>query len=165
MADEISDSLEVSRAPTDEDLARLNELGVKYVVIGGFAIMRAGLARSTMDINLLVETSPENDLLIRKALEILPDGAVKELNLGEIERYNVVRVCDEITVDLMAKACGHRYEEVQHLIEMAEGRGVTIPFASPALLWKTKQTFREKDAWDCTFLKKLLIERGEWPVE
>ncbi len=169
MADEIPDSLEASRAPTDEDLARLaarlNELGVKYVVIGGFAIMRAGLARSTMDIDLLVDTATENDALVRKALEILPDGAVKELISGEIERYNVVRVCDEITVDLMARACGLRYEDVKHLIEFEEYQGVTIPFASPALLWKTKQTFREKDAWDRSFLEKLLIERGEWPVE
>lgn len=169
MVDEIPDSLETSRAPTDEDLARLaarlNELGVKYVVIGGFAIMRAGLARSTMDIDLLVDTATENDALVRKALEILPDGAVKELISGEIERYNVVRVCDEITVDLMARACGLRYEDVKHLIELEEYQGVTIPFASPALLWKTKQTFREKDAWDRNFLEKLLIERGEWPVE
>lgn len=169
MADEIPDPLEQSRSPTGEDLARLaqrlNELGVKYIVVGGFAIMRAGLARGTMDIDLLVETSADNDELVRKALEILPDGAVKELEAGEIENYNVVRVCDEITVDLMAKACGLRYEDVQHLIENAEYLGVTIPFASPALLWKTKQTFREKDAWDRQFLKQLLIERGEWPVE
>jgi hypothetical protein len=41
---------------------------------------------------------------------------------------------------------------------------VTIPFASPTLLWKTKQTYREKDAVDRSFLRKLLEERGEWPV-
>jgi hypothetical protein len=33
------------------------------------------------------------------------------------------------------------------------------------LLWLTKQTLREKDAWDRDYLKKLLIDRGEWPVE
>ena len=42
--------------------------------------------------------------------------------------------------------------------------GVTIPFASPALLWLTKQTYQEKDTWDREFLKQLLIDRGEWPV-
>jgi hypothetical protein len=41
---------------------------------------------------------------------------------------------------------------------------VLIPFASPALLWKTKQTYRGKDAMDCVFLRKLLEDRGEWPV-
>ena len=33
------------------------------------------------------------------------------------------------------------------------------------LLWKTKQTFREKDAVDKSFPRKLLEDRGEWPVE
>jgi len=42
--------------------------------------------------------------------------------------------------------------------------GVTIPFASPILLWKTKQTFREKDQIDRLFLRRLLEDRGEWPV-
>ena len=43
--------------------------------------------------------------------------------------------------------------------------GVTIPFASPTLLWKTKQTYREKDAIDRSFLRRLLEDRGEWPVK
>jgi cytochrome P450 len=145
--------------------ARLNELGAKYVVLGGFAIVQAGLVRNTMDLDLLVDCSPENDAAVRKALEILPDQAVLELEPGEIERYEVVRVCDEFTVDLMASACGYRYRDVEHLIQHVEYQGVTIPFASPALLWLTKQTCRERDAWDREFLRKLLVERGEWPVE
>lgn len=169
MDDGTADALDTTRPPTDSDLAqlaaRLNELGAKYVVLGGFAIIRAGLVRNTMDIDLLVDCSPANDAAVRKALEILPDQAVLELEGGEIERYQVVRVCDEFTVDLMAKACGFRYGDVEHLIQHEEYQGVTIPFASPALLWLTKQTHREKDAWDRQFLKKLLIDRGEWPVE
>lgn len=42
---------------------------------------------------------------------------------------------------------------------------VRIPFASPTLLWKTKQTFRGKDEIDRVFLRRLLIDRGEWPVD
>lgn len=79
-------------------------------------------------------------------------------------KYVVVRVCDDITVDLMAKACGHDYESAKGLISPVVVDGVTIPFASPILLWKTKQTFREKDQIDQIFLRKLLEDRGEWPV-
>ena len=39
------------------------------------------------------------------------------------------------------------YESVKTLISPVVD-GVTIPNASPALLWKTKQTFHEKDAID-----------------
>ena len=69
-----------------------------------------------------------------------------------------------VTVDLMAKACGHDYAAARQMVTEIEIGGVMIPFASPTLLWKTKQTFREKDALDRIFLQQLLMDRGEWPV-
>lgn len=169
MDDEPLSELDETRPPSDEDLARLasrlNELGAKYIVIGGFAIIAAGFARATMDIDLLVDVSAENDAKIREALQCLPDQAILEIGPGEIDKYVVVRVCDEFTVDLMAKACGMTYSDAESLIQFRDHLGVKIPFASPALLWKTKQTFRDKDAVDRTFLRRLLEDRGEWPVE
>lgn len=169
MDDEDDDSLNLTRPPTDEDLARLaaklNQIGAKYIVVGGLAIIAAGYTRATMDIDLLVDASPENDEKIRKALETLPEKAILELGPGEIENYVVIRVCDEFTVDLMAKACGMSYDDAKELILYREHLGVNIPFASPKLLWKTKQTYREKDAADRIFLQRLLEDRGEWPVD
>lgn len=163
-----SGPLEETRPPSDEDLARLahslNELGAKYIVIGGFAIIAAGYTRATMDIDLLVETSSENDAKVREALASLPEQAILELGPGEIENYVVVRVCDEFTVDLMGKACGLTYDDAKEMIQFREHCGVKIPFASPTLLWKTKQTCREKDEIDRVFLRKLLEAHGEWPV-
>ena len=168
MDDGLTTPLEETRPPSDEDLARLasklNELGAKYIVVGGFAVIAAGFTRSTMDIDLLVDCSPENDARVRQALESLPDQAILELGPGEIEKYVVARVCDEFTVDLMPKACGITYADAEAFIEFRNHLGVIIPFASPTLLWKTKQTHREKDAVDRSFLRKLLEDRGEWPV-
>jgi hypothetical protein len=62
------------------------------VVIDGFAIRAAGYIRQTMDIDLLVDTTPENEQRVYKALEILPDKAVCELGPGEVSQYAVVRV-------------------------------------------------------------------------
>ncbi|MCW1884196.1 hypothetical protein OKA04_05600 [Luteolibacter flavescens] len=169
MDDGDSDPLNETRPPTDDDLARLaarlNELGVDYVVVGGFAIISAGYVRATMDIDLLIDVGEENEQRVIEALSDLPERAAAELRPGEVADYVVVRVCDEFTVDLMAKACGLSYREVAHLIEYRDHLGVRIPFASPKLLWKTKQTHREKDAVDRIFLRKLLEDRGEWPVE
>lgn len=168
MDDETDAGQDLTRPPTDEDLAslaaHLNELGALYIVVGGLAVIAAGYTRATMDIDLLVDTSPENDAKVRKALESLPEKAILELGPGEIENYVVVRVCDEFTVDLMAKACGMTYDDAKHLIEYREHLGVAIPFASLQLLWKTKQTYREKDALDRVFLQRELENRGEWPV-
>jgi len=81
------------------------------MVVGGLAIIAAGYTRATMDIDLLVDISPENDVKVREALESLPEKAILELGPGEIANYGVVRVCDEFTVDLMARACGMTYDE------------------------------------------------------
>jgi hypothetical protein len=143
----------------------LNQRGVNYIVVGGMAINIHGFTRNTEDIDLLIETEETNERKILEVLSLLPEGAAKELRPGEVAEYVVVRVCDEITVDLMAKACGHDYESARNLISPVVVEGVTIPFASPILLWKTKQTFREKDQIDQLFLRKLLEDRGEWPVE
>ncbi len=101
---------------------------------------------------------------ILEVLTLLPDGAAKELRPREVAEYVVVRVCDVITVDLMAKACGHDYETAKSMVSPVIVDGVAIPFASPTLLWKTKQSHREKDAVDRSFLRRLLEDRGEWPA-
>jgi len=149
----------ISRAPTQEDFvnlcARLNELDARYIVIGGFAIITAGYPRSTMDIDYVIDTSLENEALVYQALESLPDQAAKELFPGEVSHYNVVRVADEIVVDLMASACGIRYEEAIKDSIIRTIDGVPIPFASPRLLWRMKEkTHREKDAPDLLFLRQ-----------
>ncbi len=104
-----------SRDPSLEDLValccELNRAGAKYLVVGGFAIRAAGYGRHTGDIDLVIDVSRENEAKVLKVLEGLPDQAAKELKVGEVDQYIVVRVCDEITVDLMAKASGIDYAE------------------------------------------------------
>jgi hypothetical protein len=55
---------EATRPPERSDLLRvcaeLNRLGAKYIVIGGLAMNELGLVRVTEDIDLLIESSPEN---------------------------------------------------------------------------------------------------------
>ena len=167
MEDEANDA-ERTRPPLMGDLVglcrELNQRNVNYIVVGGMAINIHGFTRNTEDIDLLIETEETNERKVLEVLSLLPDGAAKELRPGEVAEYVVIRVCDEITVDLMAKACGHDYESAKDLISPVVVDGVTIPFASPILLWKTKQTFREKDQIDRLFLCRLLDDRGEWPV-
>ena len=62
----------------------LNERGARYLVIGGFAIIAAGYARTTADVDLLIDANLENEANVFKALETLPDQCVKELQPGEV---------------------------------------------------------------------------------
>ncbi len=154
-----------ARPPLLEDLVSLcrglNREGARYVVLGGMAVIQAGFVRATNDIDLLIDTSPENQERVRRALMALPDGAVRDMAPGDLDRYVVVRVVDEFVVDLMKSACGIDYAAARGLVDVVEIHGVAIPFASPRLLWRTKQTLRDKDNVDLAFLARLLESRGE----
>jgi hypothetical protein len=142
-------SSEMSRPPSVEDLVRLcselNSRGARYLVVGGFAIRGAGYIRETMDVDLLIDTSLENEALVYQALEILPDQAVKELLPGEVSQYNVVRVGDEIVVDLMASACGIDYDEAiqDSIIRVVDGSADPLCLAAPALAHEGKNLPRK----------------------
>lgn len=160
----------ISREPTVEDLeslcGRLNKLGARYIVIGGFAIRGAGYIRGTMDVDLVIALDGDNEARVFEALRSLPDKAVDELDPGDVAKYTVVRVNDEITVDLMGSASGIRYEEAAKDIVIRRIGDVDVPFASPRLLWQMKKsTHREKDAADLLFLRKWFEARGELPPE
>lgn len=154
---------EVTRVPTDVDLVSLarefNRLGVAYVVVGGFAINRLGFVRATEDIDLLIARDLANQALVKRALEILPDRAIRELGGEDIARWVVVRVNDDITVDLMTEACGVRFEDADGGIETEVIDGVAVPFAGAELMLKMKQSPREKDAADRSFLQQLIRNR------
>ena len=142
----------------------LNQRGARYIVLDGFAIIAAGMPRVTGDIDLMVAVDPENEAKIFSALSTLPDNAVRELQPGELQQYNVIRVADEILVDLMRSAGGIEYEEAARDVVVREIQGVPIPFASPRLLWRMKAvTHRAKDAADLVFLRYWFAERGEEP--
>ena len=119
-----------------------------------------GLLRATEDIDLLLEGSRENQEKVRKALEILPDKAVRDVNENDLDEYMVVRVADEIVVDLMLSACGLVYAEAAGEIEIRQIQGVSIPFASARFLLRTKQTYRDKDIPDRIFLERKLRENS-----
>lgn len=156
------------RPPVEADLValcrELNQRGARYVVIGGFAVIAAGSPRVTGDIDLMVAVDPENEAKVFSALATLPDNAVRELQPGELLQYNVIRVADEILVDLMRTAGGIDYAEAAKDVVVREVQGVPIPFASPRLLWRMKAvTHRVKDAADLVFLRYWFEERGEKP--
>ncbi len=152
------------RFPTTEDFLKvcrlLNEAGAKYIVMGGWAIIHQGLGRTTDDIDILIESTSENFARVKAALSALPDGAAKELSEADMTECLVVRVADEILVDVMMKACGLDYAQAEPDIESREIAGVRIPFANTRLLWKTKQTYRAKDELDRDFLRSLLSQQA-----
>jgi len=152
-----------SRAPRLEDLLELckalNREGVRYVLIGGFAVILHGFVRSTKDVDLLVDASESNVQAVKRAMAGLPDNAAALIADDEILKYQVVRVADEIVVDLLGAACGIAYSEALAAgLDHFNIQGVEIPVASKELLIRMKATIRESDAVDVRFLRLRIEE-------
>jgi len=111
-----TDATAEARAPEPEDLVRicraLNEADARYVLIGGFAVIAHGASRFTKDIDLLVDDAPDNIARVRRGLAILADNAAAEVADHDVRDHTVVRVVDEVIVDLMGRACGLTYADV-----------------------------------------------------
>ena len=154
-----------AREPQIEDLARicaaLNDAGALYLLIGGFAVILQGGARTTKDIDLLIDASPANVARVKRALGILQDRAADQVADDDVARYSVVRIADEVVVDLMARACGIDYQTAVVDAERAVIGGVEVPVASLETLIRTKDTQRPSDLADRRLLEALLrAERG-----
>jgi predicted nucleotidyltransferase len=156
-----------AREPQIEDLLRicqaLNDAGARYILIGGFAVIVHGGARTTKDIDLLVDSSPENITRVKQGLRILEDRAVDDVADTDVARYTVVRVADEVVVDLMALACGIDYDHAAADAVTITIDGVAMTVASPATLIRTKNTVRPSDAADRLYLEALVRAEGGQP--
>jgi len=145
--------------PTDP-LARvchlLNREDARYVVVGAHACILHGLVRTTEDVDLLIEESDDNYERVLRALCGLEDRAAAELTVEDLRTHLVVKVADEVEVDISRRAWTVDYPEAMKSAEFTEIEGVRVPYASLAVLIRSKSTYREKDRADLLFLRRLL---------
>jgi hypothetical protein len=135
--------------------ALLNAAQANYVVIGGFACILHGLVRSTEDVDILVEASPDNLQRVIDALAKLQDGAARELSPADFEQNLVIKVADEVEVDVSTRAWKVSYEDARGDIVVTTIEGVQIPYLGIKSLLDSKSTFREKDRLDAMSLRRL----------
>ena len=156
----------------------LERHGVKYVLLGGYALYARGIIRQTGDVDILVENTPENNKKWIGALSELPDKAAAGLE-GEDNPFlvsddgdvdggepGVIRIADEFVVDVMPMACGLAYADLAGRIDTIDmDDGATFKVLDLKGLWLTKQTDRDKDKMDKFRLEAALRSLNEWPVD
>jgi hypothetical protein len=160
--------MEYTRPATWDDvktLARyLDEAGVEYALVGGYALAAHGYNRFTEDIDILVNPSAVNSRRWIMALSRLPDGAVRDLAaeadvFADDKRY-AIRINDEFTVDVMPAIAGLTWDEMKpHITEM-EIDGVPIRLLDLPGLLKTKRGARPKDQMDAAVIEAALKASG-----
>lgn len=133
----------------------LNAAGVRYVVIGGFALALHGAVRATKDIDILIEPTVENARRALEALQQLTFGIARELDPAAVAANPLTIVGDDPRVDLLTLAWSVRYADAAPRRQTVEIEGVEIPFADIDTLIRSKQTGRLQDMADVETLEEL----------
>ena len=148
----------------DEELLRfwatLQKCQVSYIMVGGFATRFHGFNRNTDDIDLWLEDTIANRLLLRKVFNMLGYGDVPALETMEfIPGWTVFRINGSIELDIMTKMKGlenFTFKECHDQASIADLEGIKVPFLHiNQLIINKKAVNRPKDEIDVIELEKI----------
>ena len=136
-------------------LKALNAAGVKYILVGGWAVILHGLERTTVDMDILVEDSDENLGNLKKALgNFLQPEEISEFTPAMAREYGVVRVgLGDFYIDVITKIGNMDYQTAAGGISKEIIDGVTVPVAGLETMIEMKKGVREIDMKDRLFLE------------
>lgn len=126
----------------------LNEAGARYLVCGAQACILHGLVRTTEDVDILVEATEDNCRRVIEGLAKLEDGAAAELSPADLLENVVVKVADEVEVDVSTHAWKVTYSDAVTDARTVTIAGVEVPFLGLGCLIASKETYRDRDASD-----------------
>jgi predicted nucleotidyltransferase len=155
----------IEDSPMTKDFAdfldALNKEGVRYVVIGGMAVLSYIPYRTTRDIDVLIEASLENGAAARRAIEnwggFEPEFSAEEFVSGDILSFGGL-----LRVEVHTQVPGVSWELVWDRKVSGELAGVPTHFASLEDLIAMKETTgrEEKDLPDLKRLKMMKDRSG-----
>ncbi len=141
----------------------LNRAGAEYVVVGAQACILHGMVRTTEDVDILIKEAEENYRRVIEGLSGLADRAAAELTPADLRDNVVVKVADEVEVDVSRRAWSVTYEDAMESVLRTTIEGVVVPYASIRTLIASKRTYRDRDRADLACLIDLDRRRGDSP--
>ena len=142
-------------------LAEFATSGVRYVLIGGYAVVFHSRPRATKDVDLLVAIDEENRARLASALTAfgapasVVDGA-RALKAEDIVYFGQA----PLRVDLLGSASGIDFEGTYARAIVAEFDGVPMRVISlDDLLTNKRASGRDQDLKDCAVLERVRRKR------
>ena len=141
-------------------LDALNQQGVDYMVVGGYAVNYYGHSRTTGDVDVYLKDSVENRKKLIAAFEKLGYGTFDALDTVPIlAGFCEIMMDDGMYMDLMTRIPGiepDKFDEDLAMCEISEVMGVAVPYIGLQQLLANKQsTGRPKDLLDIEALKSI----------
>ena len=146
-------------APLLRVCSLLNSQGAKYLIVGARACWLHGYVRATMDVDILIPEDLANHRRVIAALSQLEDHAAADLTPKDLAENVVVKIADEVEVDVSTRAWKVTYAEVAPHALTATIANTEVPYVDLATLIKTKQTYRDQDRVDLERLRMIQQQR------
>src|SRR6266480_6230479 len=145
-------------APLLRVCSLLNKQGAQYLVVGARACWLHGYVRATMDVDILVPENLQNHGRVIAALSELEDQAAAELTAQDLVENIVVKIADEVEVDVSTRAWIVSYADAIGTALKTTIGGVEIPYVDLQTLIRSKSTQREQDKVDVQRLRSLTAD-------
>lgn len=136
--------------------ALLNKHGARYLVAGARACILHGYIRTTEDVDILIPEDMENHTRVIAALSELEDHAAAELTPQDFVENVVVKIADEIEVDVSTRAWKVSYADALASALSVVLDGISVPYLDLRTLIESKRTHRDQDRVDIQHLTALL---------
>jgi hypothetical protein len=143
------------QAPLLRVCSLLNKHRAQYLIVGARACWLHGYVRATMDVDILVPEDLENHRRVIAALSELEDHAAVELTPQDFVENIVVKIADEVEVDVSTRAWRVSYADAIGTALKTTIEDVEVPYVDLQTLIKSKTTEREQDRVDIQRLRSL----------
>lgn len=148
----------ITLPPDFAELIRLfNRHEVKYLVVGGYAVIHHGFPRTTGDIDIFFAPTAANATRVYRALQDFWNGPIPHLaSPGELLTGMGIQFGVEPNrIDLLNQIAGVSFDAAWPDRVVVEIEGMTLNFIGKADLLRAKRAAnRPKDQEDINYLKK-----------
>ena len=127
---------------------------VKYVIIGGIASVLHGVPRATFDIDILIESTPENAKRLLEALLAADLGSASLTSAEEILSKEITIFKDRVRIDVQTATPGLKFEGAwQNKVTMDYQGQIFYVVSKNDLIASKLAAGREVDLEDVRILK------------
>ena len=145
-------------APLLRVCSLLNKHNAQYLIVGARACWLHGYVRATVDVDILIPEDLENHARVIAALSELEDRAAAELTPHDFVENIVIKIADEVEVDVSTRAWTVSYADAIVTALKITIEGVEVPYLDLQTLIRSKSTQREQDKVDIQRLRSLTAD-------
>src|SRR5438876_11767465 len=116
------------QAPLLRVCSLLNKHAAQYLIVGARACWLHGYVRATEDVDILIPEDLENHARVIAALSELEDHAATELTPQDFVENVVVKIADEVEVDVSTHAWKISYADAVGTALKVTIQGVEVPY-------------------------------------